>query len=609
MLCMENLPQAVLALVFLYLEGGSLVVTTLNLLFPAAQLTLAWIFFPRLRQAVAPWLGERLGNALEDEDQLGARRLWNEADLDSDLSLLRVALPHIRPMVEAFQLQESMEALSDEKLIIIRAWWQILVEPSREEASFSGYDLREANAKVMASALRWNTTLKKLCLQGNSFNDAGYEALAVAARNSALEELDFTQLSSEEKTAALAQFMAGKCPGDMLSLRRAGVTAEAAQVLSVGLRIPGHSASVKKLDLSENDFGIAGLEAITEALKVNMTLRELCLDSTMINHFGLEELAVALRQNTVLRKLSLIGNDIGLDGTQALVTAARAGAIEELHLFELRPFQYHQTEPNQAFAEILVGSFSQGELDLHFCCITDEITQALAMALKYNQTLLHLRLDLNKIRVAGAKALAMALSENRSVQILNLAGNALGDAGAQAMAEALEQNNSLVELVLNKNNIGQVGTEALCSAMMTNGSLKKLALVGNDWGDLGLQVLVRSAYRSSLEELYLFELPRKEHHQVLARFLGGNFDKKELDLERSGITDSMAQALGMALTMNDTVTKLCLRYNDLSANGFEAIHKGLELRKRRTSLLSLPSKMSLVVRSSRLTSHSVVIQT
>ena len=31
----------------------------------------------------------------------------------------------------------------------------------------------------------------------------------------------------------------------------------------------------------------------------------------------------------------------------------------------------------------------------------------------------------------------------------------------------------------------------------------------------GREVLVRSAYRSSLEELYLFELPRKEHHQAL----------------------------------------------------------------------------------------------
>jgi hypothetical protein len=29
-----------------------------------------------------------------------------EADLDSDLGLLRVALPHIRPMMDAFQLQD-----------------------------------------------------------------------------------------------------------------------------------------------------------------------------------------------------------------------------------------------------------------------------------------------------------------------------------------------------------------------------------------------------------------------------------------------------------------------------------------------------------------------
>ena len=46
---------------------------TLNLLFPAAQLLLAWIFFPRLRSSVGFWLGERLGVALDDEDQLGAR--------------------------------------------------------------------------------------------------------------------------------------------------------------------------------------------------------------------------------------------------------------------------------------------------------------------------------------------------------------------------------------------------------------------------------------------------------------------------------------------------------------------------------------------------------
>lgn len=119
MLFLENFPQAALALIFLWIQGGSLIVTTLNLLFPAAQLLLAWIFFPRLRSSVGSWLGERLGVALDDEDQLGARRLWNEANLHNDLTLLRLALPHIRPMMEAFQLQEP-ENLTDEQLKIIR---------------------------------------------------------------------------------------------------------------------------------------------------------------------------------------------------------------------------------------------------------------------------------------------------------------------------------------------------------------------------------------------------------------------------------------------------------------------------------------------------------
>ncbi len=30
----------------------------------------------------------------------------------------------------------------------------------------------------------------------------------------------------------------------------------------------------------------------------------------------------------------------------------------------------------QALAEMLVGTFSQSELDLHFCCVQDEVVEA-----------------------------------------------------------------------------------------------------------------------------------------------------------------------------------------------------------------------------------------
>ena len=591
MLFLENFPQAVLALIFLWIQGGSLIVTTLNLLFPAAQLLLAWIFFPRLRSSVGFWLGERLGVALGDEDQLGARRLWNEANLHNDLTLLRLALPHIRPMMEAFQLQEP-ENLTDEQLKIIRTWWTILVEPTRTEVSFSDYDLRDANAKVMAGALFWNTTLRKLCLQNNRIGDVGCQALMMAARNSGLEELHFLELESAEKTKVFAQFTAGKLRMEQLNLRKSQVSEEVVKVLSVALKIVGHSAAVKKLDLSENDFGIEGVEALAQALKSNMTLREIYLDNNKIGRWGVEALADALNQNTVLRKLSLIGNQVGEEATQALITAANGGALEELHLFHLQPFEYHMTDPSQALAMMLVGTFSQSELDLHFCCVQDEVVEALSMVLRSNRTVVNLRLELNQIRVAGAKALAHALKENRSVQVLNVGNNAIGDEGAQVFADALEVNTTLKELVLNKNGIGAVGTQALSSAIMSNGTLKKLSLLGNDWEDDGLEVLVTAAHRSSLEELHLFQLEKKEQNEAFAQFLAGHFRAPELNLDRSGLMDPAAKALGFAVKLNDTVKKVYLRNNDLTAKGVEAIESALTLKKRRTSLPSLPSQLS-----------------
>lgn len=35
-----------------------------------------------------------------------------------------------------------------------------------------------------------------------------------------------------------------------------------------------------------------------------------------------------------------------------------------------------ETQLDQALAMMLVGTFSQSELDLHFCCVQDEIAEA-----------------------------------------------------------------------------------------------------------------------------------------------------------------------------------------------------------------------------------------
>eukprot|EP00913_Durusdinium_trenchii_P009028 g8492.t1 len=131
-------------------------------------------------------------------------------------------------------------------------------------------------------------------------------------------------------------------------------------VVAVGLRL-GCSASVMRVDLSQNDdLGLEGLQAITEAMQLNVTLRELTLRAVRaLDESGARCLAETLRKNRVLRKLDVRGNSMGDEGTKALIEAARVSSIEELHIFELRPFEYHKMDPNQALAQVLVGRFSQ----------------------------------------------------------------------------------------------------------------------------------------------------------------------------------------------------------------------------------------------------------
>lgn len=596
-LLLENLPQCVLAAVFLKLQGVSLLVAILNLLCPVLQLSLAFLLFHPLRRATGPFLGHRVARALQDHDCHYAQRLWEEAEAEKDLDLFKAMLPEIRQLRQAFQLQVG-EPLSEDSLLLIREWWPVLVEQTTE-VSLYGHDLQADGAKVLSKALEVNRSLQKLSLVGNALSDFGVQVLASAAKSSVLEELYVAALKNKEKS----KFMAGKSRQNDLDLKEC-LSNPIAKVVAVGLRL-GCSASVMRVDLSQNDdLGLEGLQAITEAMQLNVTLRELTLRAVRaLDESGARCLAETLRKNRVLRKLDVRGNSMGDEGTKALIEAARVSSIEELHIFELRPFEYHKMDPNQALAQVLVGRFSQDELDLHFCCLGDDVTQALSMDLTSNKSVLHLRLEQNFVKAPGAQALSHALKENSSLFILNLGMNSIGDVGAQALSEALLVNNTLREIILNKNNIGDAGADALGAALYQNNSLRKLAMVGNVIEDLGIQVLVSAAGRSSLEALQLFELSGQEPNQAFAAFLAGSYKEPKLNLDRCGFHDEAAKALAAAIRRETSTNHISLRYNDLSVAGCEALNMATGRRTQRKSILSRSSDTSarswLALRASR----------
>ncbi|CAF1357085.1 unnamed protein product, partial [Didymodactylos carnosus] len=65
----------------------------------------------------------------------------------------------------------------------------------------------------------------------------------------------------------------------------------------------------------------------------------------------------------------------------------------------------------------------------------------------------------------GGEALAKALKVNNTLTRLVLRNNQISDRGAEALAEALKVNNTLTRLVLGSNRIFDRGGEALAEAL------------------------------------------------------------------------------------------------------------------------------------------------
>ena len=75
LLLVENMPQAGFAIIFLAVEGGSVVVALLNLATPAVQVLVSVCFYGRVQKRLAGWYAQRLDAAMDDGNAVLGRRL------------------------------------------------------------------------------------------------------------------------------------------------------------------------------------------------------------------------------------------------------------------------------------------------------------------------------------------------------------------------------------------------------------------------------------------------------------------------------------------------------------------------------------------------------
>ena len=167
---------------------------------------------------------------------------------------------------------------------------------------------------------------------------------------------------------------------------------------------------LNNLDLSCNDIGPSGVQALMKGIKGHLELEVLNLTDNGINSDGTVALATDLNTFPKLNTLCLNKNDIGPEGIENLMN------INSENLCMLNNIQVLQLGYNNI---LLKGALALGE------------------GLKYCNNILHLDLQSNGIDPEGACALAEGLNNCKNILHLDLKCNSIGQKGSAVIANSL----------------------------------------------------------------------------------------------------------------------------------------------------------------------------
>ena len=275
MLLVENVPQALLAVLYLAIEGGSLLVALLNVAQPSAQILASILLYPRLKPQLGKWFAKRVDAALDAKDLV----LWKRLQSEIDERLMRHVAPHghhLKPIVSA-RNHDLIEA------------GHIITDTAADDLA----------AKVCVKCL--NSHDGGLLLHGRDLHGrdlGGQPALLKAVATFAVSAVWVIELSLAKNRLT---------DDDLVAL---------APVLATGAGLEG-------LWLHENSIGDRGAEALAAALPHISGLKDLVLLFNQIREPGARALAAKLSECPALTYLDMRGNEVGAEAEEALRKACR----------------------------------------------------------------------------------------------------------------------------------------------------------------------------------------------------------------------------------------------------------------------------------------------
>lgn len=343
-------------------------------------------------------------------------------------------------------------------------------------------NLAAGGCAALAAFVGSSNSLQTLKLRANRVGNAGATALAraITSRESALQHLDVA-----------ANF-----------IREEGV-AELASALTSGT-----AASLTSLDLSLNLLQAAGADALGGVLRMNRSLRKLCLNSCALKTEGAVRLASSLVGNATLTHLELADNFLSAEAAVAFARILEhdtCAALVSLNLSGAMP----DPESDRKDAESEPASRTGGEAAAGADSSRVDSTgggldTSATSSAKFHRTTGRFVTTAGDMGIgdAGAIALARALAINHVLKHLDLSSNCITASGAETMAELLLRNSTLNTLALAFNvRVAAQGGAALLRCAREHASLMEIDCTDCGLDDATLSELQKatSANRSRLE--------------------------------------------------------------------------------------------------------------
>jgi Ran GTPase-activating protein 1 len=198
------------------------------------------------------------------------------------------------------------------------------------------------------------------------------------------------------------------------------------------------------------------LKAIGDAVEDKSTLVELDLSDNAFGPAGADPVSDLLHKNRHIQVLKLNNNGLGISGGKMIASAL------------VRAQEQNETEGRLSSLRVFVAGRNRLE---------NEAITALAGAFEAHGTLEEVRVPQNGIKPEGVCALIKALAACKELQVLDLQDNTVAIEGATLLAETLRCWPKLRHLNLGDTLLTDEGSEAVILALREHSHLEYLNLI------------------------------------------------------------------------------------------------------------------------------------